>query len=258
VVAAASVARELEGRAINRPKAGESSAARAALTEADLRCQEAILEATAGFSGHVRLDAEEDTPGVARFTGRERHALVVIDPIDGTLHCYLEGRGPYAVMVGLALQGRFEAALIALPREDLIFEATAGGGARIKIGSESWRGARLPAGGSRVLVTSGTPEPVRDELKARGYEVSLGSGGAIALAPLLPGVLAGLRVVRGGRSVSRRGRIGLLIAKEAGAVISTDEGKPFPADIDSPASSLVVAGSVGDRDAILGAVSQSY
>ena len=40
---AASIARSLEGRVANRPKTGESTAAKAALTIADTACQEALL-----------------------------------------------------------------------------------------------------------------------------------------------------------------------------------------------------------------------
>ncbi len=40
---AASIARSLEGRVTNRPKDGESTAIKAALTEADTSAQEALL-----------------------------------------------------------------------------------------------------------------------------------------------------------------------------------------------------------------------
>ena len=53
----------------------------------------------------MRLEAEEDTPSVSRFS-ESGDALVVIDPIDGTLRFDLEAKGPYAVMIGLAIGDR--------------------------------------------------------------------------------------------------------------------------------------------------------
>ena len=106
---AASIARALEGRVRNRPKDGEDSAAKAALTLADTAAQEAILVPLLEHFPDVSLLAEEDTPSVGSFP-HQADECVVIDPIDGTLRCYLEAAGPYAVMVGLVrrrpLRGR--------------------------------------------------------------------------------------------------------------------------------------------------------
>jgi hypothetical protein len=55
-------------------------------------------------------------------------------------------------------------------------------------------------------------------------------------------VLGGVRLARAAtRTISTRGRIGLLVAREAGAVVETAAGEPFPDSLDAPASSLVVA-----------------
>jgi len=56
----------------------------------------------------------------------------------------------------------------------------------------------------------------------------------------VPGVRGGLRLATV-RSISTRGRIGALIAREAGALVETASGEPFPAALDAPVSSLVVA-----------------
>ena len=58
--------RWLEGRVRNRPKEGEASAAKAALTIADCAAQEAILVPLHDRFPEVRLAAEEDTPTVSR------------------------------------------------------------------------------------------------------------------------------------------------------------------------------------------------
>jgi fructose-1,6-bisphosphatase/inositol monophosphatase family enzyme len=242
---AAAIARALEGRVKNRPKPGETSDVKQALTIADTAAQEALLVPLLEHFPELRLEAEEDTPSVARFSGAA-DALVVIDPIDGTLHYYLGAAGPYAVMVGLALAGRFEAALVALPREGLFFEAVRGCGARASRAGGRPRRARLHPQGRQMLLSNTVPEAAVEHLRAHGVEPRSGCGGAVAVAPLVPGVRAGLRVAPGAPGVSIRGRIGALIAREAGARVCTAGGEPFPEQLDAPASALVVAASDGD------------
>lgn len=249
---AASVARTLEGRVANRPKRGEATAVKAALTIADMAAQEALLVPLYEHFPQVRLEAEEDTPSVARFPDAS-DALVVVDPIDGTLRFYLEGIGPYAVMLGLAVDGVYQAALLALPREDLFFGAVRGAGARVGVGDALPERARAQASGRRVLISHDLPGPAVEVLLAHGYEVAPASGGAIAVAPLLPGVRAGLRWVARG-SVSTRGRIGALVSAEAGALVLDGRGNPFPAELDARASALVVAAEEEDAVALQEAV----
>lgn len=245
---AAQIARALEGRVANRPKAGEDSAAKAALTVADTACQEALLVSLFEHFPEVALLAEESTPSVARFP-RGAAAQVVVDPIDGTLRSYLEGAGPYAVMLGLAVGGAYEAALVALPREGLLFDAVRGAGARVSRSDATPRAPRLDPAARRVFVSHGLPEPARVLLARHGLEAVPASGGAIAVAPFVPGVRAGLRLARPGQErLSPRGRIGLLIAEEAGALTASEHGAPFPRQIDAPARVLLVAGSAGDLE----------
>src|SRR5262245_63638771 len=148
---AASIARALEGRVQNRPKWGEESAAKAALTLADSAAQEAILVPLREHFPGVGLRAEEDTPSVADFA-QAADECVVVDPIDGTLRFYLEGEGPYAVMVGLVRERIYEAALVALPREGLFFGAARGGPARMARSGAEPREVRARGEGSRGLV----------------------------------------------------------------------------------------------------------
>jgi len=238
---AASIARSLEGRVANRPKTGESSAAKAALTIADTACQEALLVPLIERFPEVRLEAEEDTPSVSRFS-QTGDALVVIDPIDGTLRFYLEGMGPYAVMIGLVIGDRYEASLVALPREQLCFDAVRGRGARVRSQHAAYRPVKLgETPGNRILVSHNLPRSAVEHLQDRGYEVAAASGGAISVAPLIPGVCAGLRLVRETpEGVSIRGRIGTLIAAEAGALVM-GERAPFPPEIRAPAPALLIA-----------------
>ena len=244
---AAAIARAFEGRVPNRPKQRAATPAKAALTQADSAAQEAILVPLLEHFPAVGLVAEEDTPSVTEFPEREK-CFVVVDPIDSTLRSYLEGAGPYSVMVGLCVEGRFDAALVALPREGLLFVGARDDGARMARPSAEPRPVRAEVTGSRVLVSHETPLPVQDRLRDRGFEVVFGSGGAISVAPLIPGVRAGLRLPSPPDDISIRGRIGLLISSEAGALMESERGERFPSRIDEPARALLLAASEEDMD----------
>ena len=238
---AAEIARELEGRVANRPKSGEPTDVKAALTAADTEAQEAILTCLLEHFPDVSLRAEEDTPTVGRFPSAA-DASVIIDPIDGTLRFYLEGAGPYAVMVGLAVGQEYSAALVSLPREGYLFEAIRGGGARVARGNGAARPAELHGEGRRVFVSHDLRSEAVAVLRDGGMEVVPACGGAISLAPLLSGVRAGLRVATNEPpNVSIRGRVGALIAAEAGALVRCESGGLFPTAIDSPTRCLLVA-----------------
>ena len=242
---AASLARSLEGRVPNLPKQDEATAVKQALTEGDTAAQEVVLKRLLSAFPDVRLEAEEDTPHVSSFptTG---DATVVIDPIDGTLHSYLEGSGPYSVIVGLVQEGVYRASLVGLPREGLFFDAAEGCGARMSRVGSSPRRARVDPVGSRVLVSHGTPDAVVQRLREQGFEPVPSSGGAVSVAPLISGVRAGLRFVPSGNGISIRGRVGALISREAGAWVRGRGGAPFPEDMQSDAPALLVAATEAD------------
>lgn len=249
---AGSLARSLEGRVANRPKSGEATPVKAALTVADTACQEALLGPLLERFPGVALEAEEDTPTASAFP-REGDARVVIDPIDGTLRFYLEALGPYAVMVGLAVGDVYQAALVGLPRDEVYLDAVRGQGARVAVGASAPpAAARAEARGRRVLVSHELPGPAVERLLAGGFEVRPASGGAISVAPLLEGVRAGLRFVPRG-SVSIRGRIGALISSEAGAMVRTAAGAPFPDDIRTPERAMLLASNEDDLGVLVDA-----
>ena len=237
---AAAIAAALEGRVPNVPKPGAPSAVKAALTIADTAAQEALLVPLLAEFRHARLEAEEDTHSIALFAGTRPEARIVIDPIDGTLNFYLGAGGPYAIMAGLAIDARYEAALVALPREGWFFEGTRGAGARRRLGAGRAETAAPSRDGRTLYLSDSVPDPVAARLVARGFEVQRACGGAVAVAPLVPGVRGGLRIGKLG-TISTRGRIGLLIAMEAGAQVETGDGEPFPLSIDELAETLVVA-----------------
>jgi fructose-1,6-bisphosphatase/inositol monophosphatase family enzyme len=240
---AANIASEYDGRVPNTPKAGEVTNVKAALTRADLECQEAILAAVWEHCPGVALRAEEATPLVARFP-EIADAVVVIDPIDGTLHFYLEQNGPYAIIVGLAIGNQYDAALLALPREQLVFEGVRGGGASLIDAQGVRQPAVLHNAARRVLISHGLGPAAVAVLHERGYEVQPACGGAISVAPLIPGVCAGLRLANNDPpNLSVRGRVGVLISREAGAIALRGNGTEFPNDIEATATTLLLAGN---------------
>ena len=242
---AVSIARALEGRVPNRPKQGEATEIKAALTVADTACQEAFLVPLAERFPQVRVEAEEDTPAAGRFAS-SGDALVVVDPIDGTLRFFLEGLGPYAVMVGLAFDDEYAAALVALPREEIFLDAVRAGGARLSLGEAPPQPAAARADGDRVYLSHDLPEPACQVLRAAGWQPEPASGGAISVAPLIPGVRAGIRLALDSDRISIRGRVGVLIAEEAGARVSCESGEPFPRGIHTAARALLVAANGDD------------
>lgn len=250
---AAAVARALEGRVENRPKADESRAQKAALTLADSAAQEAVLTALIEHFPEVCLAAEEDTASVAEFPS-EAKAQVVIDPIDGTLHSYLEARGPYSCLVGLAVDGRYEAALVGLPREGLFFDGVRGGSARRTRPRGVSRPWRAEPTGPGIIVSHELPEVAVERLRAAGYEIWFGSGGAIAVAPLIPGFRAGLRFNPVHQTISIRGRIGVLITRTAGGHAWSEGGRDFPDTLDEPACVLAVAADPDEGERLLAAL----
>ena len=250
------MARSLEGVASNEPKRGETSDEKRALTKADLATQEILLAALGSHHPEVQLAAEEETPSVGRFPAQSDD-VVVIDPIDGTLRSYLEAQGPYAIMVGLVRRGEYRAGLVALPREGLFFDAAAGRGAwRTRVEGVP-RPATLGTGAGQILVSHGTPPEVVHALEEEDLSVRHGCGGAVSVAPLIPGIRAGLRWVPAAHGISVRGRVGALIAREASAVVAQASGSDFPRDMDTPAHSLLVTRSQEDREILSRAMARA-
>ncbi len=250
---ASAVARALEGRVQNQPKSGERSAQKAAMTLADSAAQEAILATLLESFPEVCLAAEEDTPNAHAFPDAAA-ARVVIDPIDGTLHSYLEARGPYSCLVGLEVDGRYEAALVALPREGLFFDGVRGGVARrTRPGGEA-RPWRAEATGQGIIVSHELPEVAVRRLREAGYEIWYGSGGAISVAPLVPGFRAGLRFNPAHETISLRGRVGVLITRAAGGHAWAPSGETFPERLDAPCRALLTAAEPGELPALQAAL----
>lgn len=242
---AASLAQMLEGRVKNEPKSGSSTVVKAALTLADSIVQETILVQLLKHFPDVALFAEEDTPTVNAFPKESAHT-VTVDPIDGTLYAYLERKGPYAVMIGLAHENRYIGSLVALPRENLLFSATDKSSTIVRaLDDQHGEVARVTSDGKKILVSHGVPEVSLEILRNFGLEPTYGCGGSIALAPLIPGFRGGLRISPTTEGVSIRGRIAASVLRSAKGFMACEYGD-FPNSLSKPAMALCSAASESD------------
>ncbi|MDP6977857.1 MAG: inositol monophosphatase family protein [Myxococcota bacterium] len=249
VIRAAGRARALEGQVRNVPKIDEASPEKQALTRADLETQEIVLETLFEAYPDVALAAEEATETAERFAA-QADACVVVDPIDGTLWSYLEGQGPYSVVVGLAVDAIYRAGVVALPREGVAFDGTLDTGAFVTRPARKRRPVRATADSRRVLLSNGIDEAAAEVLRRRDYEVMRASGGAVSVAPLIDGVCAGLRHSDNDGGISIRGRVGVVIARAAGALVSAGEGADFPRDMETFAPDLLIAANPADLEVL--------
>jgi len=224
---AAAAVRWLEGRVENRPKLDEDSEAKSALTDADCVSQEILLEALRAYYPSVEVEAEEDTPCLAAFASNRSADRVVVDPIDGTLR-YVRRDGLYSIIVGLEREGCVQAALVAVPQEDVLIRASRGGGAEIAYGGGEFRRAVLSAESTRLLVSHGLDERAERALADLGLSQVRASGGAIGVSPLLDRTLGAIRISQREEGLSRRAWIAALATQEAGGVTEALDG-PMPA-----------------------------
>ncbi|MFQ5515830.1 MAG: inositol monophosphatase family protein [Myxococcota bacterium] len=231
--------RWLEGRVANRPKASELTPEKAALTDGDCVSQEILLVALREQFPWVSLDVEEDTPSTRGFAQNRSRDRVVIDPIDGTLR-YLLGDGPYAILVGLAREGRMEAALVGIPQRDLLIRAVRGQGAEQAWGDGPFVPAQLQTPTSHVLVSYGLPREIEERLRACGAKLTLAAGGVIGVAPLLTDVGGAVRISASSRGLSPRAWVSTLPTLEAGGLVQTLEGS-FPDRYERGVSGMLVA-----------------
>jgi myo-inositol-1(or 4)-monophosphatase len=122
----------------------EARHASEALTAIDSAVQDIILSTVLQHFPTVYCIAEENTALKRRFKGNKSPYAVILDPIDGTLH-FTRGDAPYHISLGLAHEGRMQAAIVARPSEDKIFTAVRGQGAYVQVAQRRPKRLRLPA-----------------------------------------------------------------------------------------------------------------
>lgn len=222
-----------------------------AVTAVDRAAQEVILDRFHEAMPELAVDAEEDTAAVALFPPEAKgRALLVVDPIDGTL-AYTRGSQDWAVMLGLIEDGYFTAALIDFPPRALTCWAVRGGGAFVAHGrGEGTRIERMPPAPDTLLVAPRMP-PARLPLAHRiGLEPRYSRCSAVdSTAPATGRARAAIASDR----ADRRRALGLLITIEAGGAARFGDhvwrGED-PAGLPPEAAPTIAADSEALADAI--------
>lgn len=207
-----------------------------ALSDVDLAAQEILLTALAEYYPFVRVDAEEDTPTVARFERNRSPYTVVIDPIDGTLN-YISQREQYAVIVGLIKDDRYVASLAYFPRRGELYRAVRDKGCTVTKNGKTIavKAGRTP---NVVLRESAATDELRSELAALGFDTFRG-GCSTVDSTVAATRLAAASIFH--RAPSVRRCIGSLISREAGGVLCDSHGKPYECTHPRDMHSLVIA-----------------
>lgn len=168
------------------PEAQEASAV---LTVLDCALQDLILSAVLSHFPGIGCIAEERTPLRRRFAGNDSEYALILDPIDGTIH-YQRGDEPYHISVGLAREGRMEAAVVARPSEDKIFTAVRGRGAFVQRGKGRPRRLRLDAAPrTRQLYVSTKARPYQPAFRPQYEPREFPIGAALVLTRIAEGRL---------------------------------------------------------------------
>lgn len=167
----------------------EAQESSAVLTVLDCALQDLILSAVLSNFPGIGCIAEEATPLRRRFAGKSEEYTLILDPIDGTIH-YQRGDEPYHISVGLAREGRMEAAVVARPSEDKIFTAVRGQGAFVQQGKGRPRRLRLGATPrTRQLYVSTKARPYQAAFRPQYEPQEFPIGAALVLTRIAEGQL---------------------------------------------------------------------
>ena len=97
--------------------------------EANVMICEALAEAFPDAGVIAEESAPEDAASLAALATRPR--VFFVDPLDGTRE-FVDQNGEFAVMIGLAVDGRAEAGVVALPVDGRLVAGRVGGGAFVQ------------------------------------------------------------------------------------------------------------------------------
>ena len=218
-------------------KAGGSPVTNADIA-VDTLLKQRLLEARPGY-GWL---SEETTDDEARLAARR---VFVVDPIDGTI-AFMKGRPWWAVCIAVVEDGAPVAGALYAPAVGEMYDALAGGGARLN-GAPVMSSGRAALEGSALLADARTlrrpdwPQPWPEDMRIESrnsvaYRMALVASGAfdavVALSSKCDWDLAAAD----------------LIAREAGAVSTDHLGRPFAYNLPSARKrSLVCAPPVLHR-----------
>jgi 3'(2'), 5'-bisphosphate nucleotidase len=149
---AGAAAMRFYGSAVAEDKGGSP------VTAADRAAHEVICEGLReAFPGDAVL-SEEGSDSEARL---DAERVWIVDPLDGTRE-FLAGNGEFAVMIGLAVEGRAELGVVYLPAADTLYFAASGRGAWMERGGARTRLRALECspGALRLVGSRSHPDPL--------------------------------------------------------------------------------------------------
>lgn len=224
-------------------KADDAGPVTAADLAVDAMLRERLMAARPGYAW--LSEETEDDP--ARL-GAER--CFIVDPIDGT-RAFIAGQPAWSHSLAVAENGRVTAAVVYLPVNDHLYEAEAGGGARLD--------------GSAIRVSDGTgalPTLLSGSASFRGERWK--GGKAPFERHFRPSLAWRLALVGEGRFDGMLTldpawewdvAAGALIAAEAGARVTDRKGAPLGFNSAGRLTEGVIAAAPGLHERILGALS---
>jgi hypothetical protein len=218
---AAAQALVLEPTAQKLSKSGTTKFA-TALSSADIALQQAIIRRLRHRYPDIPIVGEEDTPFSQVRPEHDQAEYFVVDPIDGS-HFFLERSKNYAVQLAFVSNNEYVASAASLPAY------------RVSLASPPWHiTSHIEQLKDRTAFCAPETLPAAlDQLRTWGYSPILACGLQCLVAPLLWPDSIGLYP----RELSIRGKIGLALALQGGALVLTHERRPV--------TSVTVAGHVG-------------
>lgn len=181
----------------------------------------------------------------------EHQRVFIIDPIDGT-RSFVEGHDTWAHSIAIAEAGVVTAAVIYLPKRDLLYSASTGGGARLNGNPLQPERATSPDD-AEILAARPAFNPKHWQGGVPpGFRLAYRPSLAYRMALVAQGRYDGMLVLR--RCWEWDIAAGDLILREAGAVCTDRSGTPLRFNNPTPLSDGVIAGGAAVHAGIAGSL----
>lgn len=218
------------------------------VTEADLAVNEALRAILLGARPDYGWLSEEDADTPERLS---RPRIFLLDPIDGTTG-FIEGSSSWSLSLAIVTEGEVTEAVVYLPADEgKLYAATAGEGATLN-GQPIRAATRVSVEGANVLATRAAMDPANWPGGLPGFKRHHRPSLAYRLALVAEGRFDAMITHRD--SWDWDIAAGLLICREAGAVV-TDRNGTSPRFNTEPARTRgVVAGGPAVHAALIAAM----
>lgn len=199
------------------------------VTDADFASQKAIRELLLGTRPEDAFVGEESDQSAATAESRRGRLCWVVDPLDGTSN-YVHGFPMFATSIGAVLDGELIAGAIYDPLRKEMFSAARGEGSFL--GEDRLAVSEATQLGEALVAVSLPPRVDRDSPDLAGFIAVVQSSRAVRRTG---SAALNLAYVAAGRLDAHWAHViqpwdaaaGILIAAEAGAVVTNCHGDPF-------------------------------